>query len=85
MVSLQSVNVAIRVNSLYRTAARQIQAFVPWIAERGNWLSAWISACQAMAEGSGGFRSSNSNRRNVLKSFKMRRLAVICDVSLSNL
>jgi len=39
MVSLQSVNVAIRVNPLYRTAARHIQTFVPLIAERGNWLS----------------------------------------------
>src|SRR6267154_6602862 len=36
---LQSVRVAIRPNPLYRTAARRIQTFVPWIAERGNWLS----------------------------------------------
>jgi len=39
MVSLQCVNVAIRVNPLYGTAARHIQTFVSWIAERGNWLS----------------------------------------------
>jgi len=38
-----------------------------------------------MEEEPGVFRSSNSNRRNVLKSFKMRRLAVICNESLSNL
>ena len=43
MVSLQSVNVAIRVNPLYRTAARHIQTFVLLIAEKGN----WVSACEA--------------------------------------
>jgi hypothetical protein len=37
------VNVAIRVNSLYRNAARRIQTFVIWIAERGNWLSVRVS------------------------------------------
>src|SRR2546427_153819 len=40
MVSLQSVNVAIRVNPLYRTASRHIQMFVLLIAEKGNWVSA---------------------------------------------
>src|SRR5229473_5639884 len=43
MVSLQSVNVAIRINPLYRTAARHIQTFVLWIAERGNWLSVRVA------------------------------------------
>jgi len=37
-VSLQSANVAIRVNPLYKTAALDSQTFVLWIAERGNWL-----------------------------------------------
>jgi len=37
------VNVAIRVNSLYRTAARHIQTFVLWITERGNWLSVRVA------------------------------------------
>ena len=44
MVFLPSVNVAIRVNPLYRTAARHIQTFVLWIAERGNWLSVRVAA-----------------------------------------
>ncbi len=43
MVSLQSVNVAIRMNPLYRTAARQIQTFALLIAERGNWLSVRVA------------------------------------------
>jgi len=42
-VSLQSVNVTIRMNPVYRTAAQHIQTFVVWIAERGNWLSLWVA------------------------------------------
>ncbi len=42
-MSLPSVDVVIRVNSLYRTAARHIQTFVLWFAERGNWLSVRVS------------------------------------------
>src|SRR5882762_4908410 len=42
MVFLPSVNITIRINSLYRTAARHIQTFVFWIAERGNWLSVQV-------------------------------------------
>src|SRR5258708_2666754 len=50
-----------------------------------SYAKVWIAPCQVTAEGFGVFRSSNSNRRNVLKSFKIRRLAVMCDESLSNL
>jgi len=37
------MNVAIRVNPLYRTAARHIQTFVLLIAERGNWVSVRVA------------------------------------------
>jgi hypothetical protein len=39
MVSLQSVNVAVRLNPLYGTSGRHTQACVLWIAVRGSWLS----------------------------------------------
>src|SRR6267154_1813470 len=38
----------------------------------------WIAACQVMAEGPRVFRSSSINRRNILKSFKMRGFTPGC-------
>ena len=48
-------------------------------------LFARVAACQVAAEGFGVFRSSSSNRRKVLKSFRMRPLAATGDESLSSL
>ncbi len=42
-MSLQSINIAIHLNPLYRTAVRHIQTFVLLIAERGNWLSVRVA------------------------------------------
>jgi hypothetical protein len=59
-VSLQSVNVAIHMNTLYRTAARHIQTFVLWIAERGNWLSVRVADAAVRTRNTAGSRTSNS-------------------------
>src|SRR6266550_227900 len=42
MVSLHSANVAVRLNPLYGTSARNTQACVFWIAVRGSWLSVQV-------------------------------------------
>jgi len=42
MVSLQSANVAVRLNPLYGTSARHTQACMFWIAVRGSWLSVQV-------------------------------------------
>ncbi len=41
-MSLQSANVAVRLNPLYGTSARHTQACVFWIAVRGSWLSVQV-------------------------------------------
>jgi hypothetical protein len=51
----------------------------------GSCGSPSIAACQPTGEGSGVFRSSNNNRRSILKSFKMRRLEAMWEESFSNL
>ena len=58
-MSLQSVNVAIRINPLYRTAARHIQTFLLWIAERGNWLSVRVADAGVRTRNTAGSRTSN--------------------------
>src|SRR5260221_11161953 len=43
MVSLQSVIIAIRVNSLYGTEVLHFHEFLLMTAERGNWLSVRVT------------------------------------------
>src|SRR5260370_25361037 len=59
MVFLQSVNVAIRVDPLYRTAVRHIQTFVRVVAERGNWLSVRVAGAPRYQLETPRSRSSN--------------------------
>src|SRR5882762_9691707 len=44
MLSLQSVNLAVRLNPLYGTAAWHIQTCVLWMTVRGNWLSVQVQS-----------------------------------------
>src|SRR5882762_6045045 len=66
MVFLPSVNVAIRVNSLYRTATRHIQMFVFWIGERGNWL--FVRLADVWELGFGSTEDPGSGHANAKKA-----------------